>query len=198
MFVQLIEGHTTDAEAVRRQMEIWMSDLRPGAPGFLGATAGVTDDGTFIAVARFESASAATANSERPEQGDWWADTEKHLDGAAGFVESEDVEAFLGGGSDDAGFVQIMKSTGIDRDEMKRLDAAFEKTAATFRPDVIGSLRFWTAPDAGYDVTYFTSETDARAAEAMPPPPELAELMEEFESMMTDTEFIDLSDPWLY
>ena len=75
MFVQVIEGRVADRDALRRQMDRWMSELRPGATGFLGSTAGVTDDGYAIAFARFESAAAAEANSERPEQGRWWAET---------------------------------------------------------------------------------------------------------------------------
>lgn len=69
MFVQLIEGRVSDRDGLRRQMDRWMSELRPQAAGFLGSTAGVTDDGQAIVLARFESARAAQANSERPEQG---------------------------------------------------------------------------------------------------------------------------------
>ncbi len=45
MFVQAIEGRVADREGLRRQLERWMSELRPGAQGFLGSTAGVTDGG---------------------------------------------------------------------------------------------------------------------------------------------------------
>ena len=37
---------------------------------------GMCDDGTFVALARFESAEAARRNSDRPEQGEWWAECE--------------------------------------------------------------------------------------------------------------------------
>jgi len=106
-------------------MDQWMSDMRPGATGFLGSTAGVTDDGYGFAFARFESAAAAKANSERPEQGRWWAETEKCFAGDVTFTDSEDVETFLGGGSNDAGFVQIMRGSA-DRDQLHALDAGFE------------------------------------------------------------------------
>jgi len=33
----------------------------------------------------------------------------------------------MGGGSNDAGFVQVMKSTGVDRAEIERLDKVFEQ-----------------------------------------------------------------------
>ena len=72
MFVQVIQGHVAGAEEVRAQMDRWVSDLGPGAEGWLGSTSGVTEDGMMIALARFESEEAARRNSERPEQGAWW------------------------------------------------------------------------------------------------------------------------------
>jgi hypothetical protein len=197
MFVQVIEGQVADREGLRRQMDQWQKELRPGATGFLGSTSGVTDDGKGIAFARFESAAAAKANSERPEQGKWWAETEKCYSGNVTFTESEDTEEFLGGGSNDAGFVQVMRGTA-DRDQMHALDAGFEEHAPDWRPDVIGGLRVWTGPDRYIDATYFTSEAEARAGEKKEPPPELAQQMGQFEAMMADVEYIDLKDPWLF
>ena len=49
MFVQVIQGRVNDAAAVRRRFDKWMSDLAPGSIGWLGSTAGVTDDGMLIA-----------------------------------------------------------------------------------------------------------------------------------------------------
>ena len=198
MFVQVIEGRVTDREGLRRQMDRWMTEVRPGATGFLGSTAGVTDDGVGFAVARFESAAAAKANSDRPEQGQWWTETEKCFDGPVTFSDSEDVETYLAGGSNEAGFVQVMKGSDTDRDEMRSLDERFEEHAASFRSDLIGGLRVWTAPGRYVEVAYFTSEADARQNEQKEPPPELAVLMGEFEELMAGVEFVDLRDPWLY
>lgn len=197
MFVQIIEGRVADADGLRRQMDTWMSELRPGAAGFLGSTGGVTDDGHAILFARFESADAAKANSERPEQGTWWAETEKHFDGPVTFTDSEDVQTFLGGGSDDAGFVQVMKGRAA-RDQMGEMDAAFEQHAPSFRPDLLGVVRTWTGPDTYVEAAYFTSEADAREGEKKEPPPEIAEQMGEFEAMTADIEFVDLRRPWLH
>lgn len=198
MFVQIIEGRAADADGMKRLMETWMDELRPGAAGFLGTTAGVTDDGRAIAVVRFESASAASANSERPEQGEWWSQMEACYDGDVSFAESDDVQELMGGGSDDAGFVQVMKGHGIDRDAVARLDSAFEEHAPGSRPDIIGGFRVWTESDAGYDVTYFTSEADAREGESKPRPPEFEEFADDMEQFMANTEFFDLTDPWLH
>ena len=56
--------------------ERWISELGADAPGWLGSTAGVTADGEFVVLARFTSAEEAQRNSERPEQGAWWAEME--------------------------------------------------------------------------------------------------------------------------
>ena len=143
-----------------------MQEQRPQASGFLGTTAGVTDGGRFIAVVRFESAAAAQANSQRPEQGRWWGETERRFEGEVTFTDSDDVETFLAGGSNDAGFVQVMKGAEVDRERVRAMDRAFEEHAATFRPDLIGALRAWTGPDRYVEVGYFTSEAEAREGEA--------------------------------
>lgn len=198
MFVQMIEGRMADRDRLRRQMDGWMSALRPGATGFLGSTAGVTDDGHAIAFVRFESAAAARANSERPEQGQWWAETEQCFEGTVVFTDSDQVDTFLGGGSDDARFVQVMKSSGADRDQLHAMDEAFVNHAPSFRPDLMGGLRVWTGPDTCVDVAYFTSEAEAREGEQKEPPAELAELMGEFQEQTANVDFLDLRDPWLY
>jgi hypothetical protein len=195
MFVQIIEGRVADREGLERQGEKWQAELRPGATGYLGSTSGVTDDGRAFTIVRFDSAASAQANSDRPEQGAWWAETAKCFEGDVTFTESEDVEEFLGGGSDDAGFVQVMKSRGVDRDRMREIDAKFNAVAAQWRPDVIGGVRAWTGPDSCVEVNYFTSEAEARAGEQREPPPELAGEMAEFEAMMANTEFLDLRNP---
>jgi hypothetical protein len=198
MFVQVIEGRVADRDGLRRQMDRWMTELRPGATGFLGSTAGVADDGYAIAFARFESAAAAKSNSERPEQGRWWTETEKCFDGEVTFTDSDDLETFLAGGSNDAGFVQVMKGSGADRDRLHAMDESFVEHAASFRPDLIGGLRVWTGPDTYVEVAYFTSEAKAREGETKEPPAELADQMGEFQDLMANVEFLDLRDPWLY
>jgi hypothetical protein len=199
MFVQVIEGKVSDQAGLHRQMDRWEADLRPGAAGFLGSTGGVTDDGVGFFIARFESAAAAKANSDRPEQGEWWSETEKSFKGAVSFTDSEDVEEFLRGGSNDAGFVQVMKTAdGPDRSEVKDMDEQFEKHASTWRPDLIGGVRVWTGPRSTVEVNYFRSEAEARANESKDPPAELAELFTKYAQVMANTEFLDLREPWLY
>ncbi len=199
MFVQVIEGKVSDEAGLHRQMDRWEAELRPGAAGFLGSTGGVTDDGVGFAIARFESAAAAKANSDRAEQGEWWSDTEKCFSGPVSFTDSEDVEEFLGGGSNDAGFVQVMKTAdGPGRAVVKDLDEQFEKHAGTFRPDLIGGVRIWTGKTSTVEVNYFTSEAAARENESKEPPAELAALFAKYADVIANTEFLDLREPWLY
>src|SRR4051812_43357821 len=77
MFAQVIQGRTSDPEAVRAATDRWMKDLAPGAIGWLGSTAGVTDDGQAVLVVRFESAEAAQQNAAWPEQDSFWQDTRR-------------------------------------------------------------------------------------------------------------------------
>ncbi len=199
MFVQVIEGKVSDEAGLHRQLDRWEAELRPGAAGFLGSTGGVTDDGVGFAIARFESAAAAKANSDRAEQGEWWSDTEKCFSGPVSFTDSEDVEEFLGGGSNDAGFVQVMKTAdGPGRAVVKDLDEQFEKHAGSIRPDLIGGVRNWTGTTSTVEVNYFTSEAAARENENKEPPAELAALFAQYADVIANTEFLDLREPWLY
>ena len=196
MFVQVIEGRTSDRDGLMRRARRWSEELRPGAVGFLGATMGVSPDGHAVNIARFDSPESAKANSERPEQDAWWAETEPYYDGDVSFTESTDVQEFRGGGSNEAGFVQIMKSTDLDRDALSRLDDQFGRLADA-RPDLLGMIRIWTGPGECVEAAYFTSESEARRGEKAEVPEELEETMAEFEEMNRSTEFIDLPDPVL-
>jgi hypothetical protein len=62
----------------------------------------------LAATVRFDSAEVARRNSERPEQGAWWAETEKCFDGPVTFFDCPQVDVWMQGGSDDAGFVHVV------------------------------------------------------------------------------------------
>ena len=196
MFVQVIEARTNDAAGFIELGERWQTELRPGATGYLGVTAGVSADGRSIAIVRFEDEASARANQARPEQTAWFESMAKLYDGEPTFTESSDVTEWMGGGSDDAGFVQVMKSTGVDRGELEKMDAAFEPFAGQ-RPDLLGGVRIWTGPDSCIDVAYFTSEEEARKGEQAEMPEEMQKLMGEFEQR-GQTEYIDLPNPQLH
>jgi hypothetical protein len=197
MFIQVLEGRVHDLEGLRQQVETWMSELAPGADGYLGATAGVTADGTFVSVVRFESQEAAKANSDRPEQGAWWDQTKEKFDGDVSFTDCPEVDTFGGGGSDDARFVQIMSGRG-DRSVMLPVAEELEEVLRRVRPDVIGGTVGWVGDGSFVQVVYFTSEGEARTGESAQPSPEDQAALERLSSSMEVDRFLDLSDPWLY
>jgi hypothetical protein len=198
MFVQIISGKCTDPAGMKKQNDRWEEELKPGAEGFLGATGGVTPDGTFIMAARFESEEAAQKNSDRPEQGAWWSETEQYLEDVS-FTNSSDANEWGpgGGGSDDAGFVQIMRGRTKDRKKMEEVDQQFEGEMTKVRPDVIGAYRIWDTSDSYTDLIYFTSEAEARVGEKKEMPEHLKKAFEESMSLVEDIKFYDLPEPWL-
>jgi len=149
--------------------------------GWLGSTAGLTGDGQFVALARFESEEAARRNSVRPEQDQWWMETSKLFVGEVIFRDSSDVTVDVNGDPDKAGFVQVMQGRGSDPDRARELMAQNPDEWAAFRPDVIGSV------------------TVAREGERKQPPPQLIAQMDEMSQLIIgETEFLDLRQPWLY
>jgi hypothetical protein len=198
MFVQVIQGRAGEARGLRAAMDRWARELAPQAGGWLGSTAGVTDDGRFIALARFESEQAARRNSDRPEQDRWWADTARLFEGEVTFRDSSDVMVDVVGDPDQAGFVQVIQGRTSDPDRARELMVASEE-AADFRPDILGSVGV-QHDEGGYTMAvYFTSEQDARAGERKQPPPALQAEIDEMNALNVGTpEFFDLTQPWLY
>ena len=196
MFAQVIQGKVSDAEAMKAAADQWMRDLAQGADGWLGSTAGVTDDGRFITVVRFESEEAARRNSDRPEQAKWWAETKKLFEGGATFRDSNDVTLDLHGDPDQAGFVQVMQDRGTDPERARQLMSEDSDKWAAFRPDMIGSVAVGHEGGAYTMVMYFTSEADAREGERKQIPPELQANMEEMNKISVgEPEFFDLRQP---
>lgn len=199
MFVQVIQGRVADPQGLRESMNRWVRDLAPSAPGWLGTTAGITDDGYFIALARFESQEAARRNSDRPEQDRWWIETEKLFAGEVTFRDSTDVMIDLPGNPDQAGFVQVVRGRVSDPGRARELMAAEPDKWAAFRPEVLGNV---VVGHEGGDYTmaaYFTSESAAREGERKQPPAELAAQMEQMNELsIGEPEYFDLTEPWLY
>jgi hypothetical protein len=199
MFVQVIRGQVTDREQVHAALDRWSEQLAAGALGWLGSTAGVTGDGRFVALARFESEEAARRNSARPEQDQWWMETSKLFTGEVAFRDSSDVTVEVNGDPGEAGFVQVMQGRGSDPERARELMAQNPDDWAAFRPDVIGSVAVGHEGGAYTMAMYFTSEQAAREGERKEPPPQLKAQMEEMNQLSTgEPEFFDLRQPWLY
>src|SRR4051812_2936110 len=121
MFAQIIRGKVSDAKAVDANFHRWSKELAPGAKGWLGTTAGATDDGQLFIMVRFESEEAARENSERPEQDKFWSETSSQFAGEPTFKDSTDVTVEQVGDLDSAGFVQVMTGQTTDPDRSKQL-----------------------------------------------------------------------------
>jgi hypothetical protein len=193
MFVQVIKGHTKDPDGLRRQLERWNDEVRPGAIGFEGTTAGIAEDGTFVVLARFSDEADAKLNADRPEQGAWWEDTATLIDGAASFRESSDTSLLFDGGSDAAGFVQIMEGSVTDRSRVEAFETPeMLDQLRSARPDLLGGHRVWFADDTYVDAAYFTSEAAARAGETST---EFSEQAASYGALFGETTYTDLRDP---
>ena len=197
MLVQAIQAKTSDAEALKGQLDRWAEELSPDAEGYLGTTAGVAQDDQFIALARFESEEAARANSERSEQGSWWEETSKHLEGDVTFHDCTDVWTYLEGGSDDAGFVQVLQGRVSDRDRFRSLQEELTENLQEERPEVLGMLEAWDG-DLVTTAVYFASEHTAREGEGKAIPEEVREKLDEMRSLAEDLAYLDLEEPWLF
>jgi hypothetical protein len=200
VFVQVFQGQVTDARQVRQLLEEWMERLAPGADGWLGSTSGVTEDGTFVGVVRFASEEAARRNSGRAQQGEWWSGMSKLFTGDATFHDCSEVDVARAGGSDDAGFVQVMQGRTDDVARLRGVTTVFEQRFPDLRPDLLGYVTgLHDGEDGAFtQVAYFTSEEEARAAERQEPPPEAAEVLRDEMDVMRDVTYLDLREPWLF
>ncbi len=191
MFIQVIQGPCTRQDDLRAVADTWRTDVGAG-DGWLGGTFGFTEDDQFFGVIRFESEEAAQANSARPEQGAWAERFMATFDGPVEFHDCNDVTVFLDGGSDSAGFVQIIRGHLDDRDAVKAL-MADTATLRQMRPDIIGGT-FAIEEDGTFTETIaFTDEASAREGEQLEPP---AEVRQALEAIMVGATFHDLHDPW--
>ncbi len=199
MFVQVIQGHVSDAAQVRAQLDEWVAKVSPGAVGWLGTTSGVTDDGKLVALARFESEEAAQQNSDRPEQSAWWEQTAKLFTDEPTFHNSTSVEVDTPGDPSQAGFVQVMQGRTSDPERARELMASDPTDWSEFRPEILGTVNVGHDGDAWTMAIYFTSEQAAREGEQKEPPAEMQQLMKEMDSLsLGETAFFDLKDPWLH
>jgi len=197
VFAQIIRGKVSDPTAVRAGMDRWVSDLAPTAIGWLGSTAGVSEDGDLFVLARFDSEESAKSNSDKPEQDRWFADMSKLFDGDPTFQDSTNVTIDTAGDPDAAGFVQVMTGQVTDPLRAQQL-MADQPDMRDLRPDILGSVMVGGDDGKWTMVIYFTSEADAREGEKKEMPAEMAAAMQEMESIAVgQTEYLDLKNPWL-
>lgn len=210
MFIQVIQGRVRDAAGLREHWDLRIHQLRqhprvvpdaglvevPVSVGWLGSTAGISDDGEFVAVIRFESERLARQDDRRPEQREWWAEAKEYFDGEVTVRGCSEVDTLLGGGSDDAGFVQIIQGRVRDVDRVRALNSASEAWLKEHRPGIIGGTVAWHGDGSFTETLYFTSEERSRESEELPADAK-AEL-DEWRALVEDVKYINLRDPWLW
>jgi hypothetical protein len=196
VFIQIIQGKCRDADRMHRLTDEWREQLGPSAEGWLGGTYGITDDGEFVGVVRFESREAAARNSTRPEQGEWFTKMQECFDGDVTFHDCDDAMMFLDGGSDDAGFVQVIQGRVTDPEKFRAFMSEPMDTLQEQRPEIIGGT-IAMEPDGWFTETVaFRSEEEARSGEMKEMPGEARERWDEAMSTMQDVRYLDLHQPW--
>lgn len=197
MFIQILQGRCTRKDELRAALQQWSEERGPTAPGWLGGTYGFTDDGLFVGVVRFESRDLAMENSRDPEQDAWWARTEKLFDGPVEIHDCDRVTLMLDGGSDSAGFVQVIRGRVDDPALLESNIGEMGVLIHQARPEVIGAT-FAVEPDGTFTETVaFTSEESAREGERrMSENDRVQELMEQWGKVTHDVTYLDLHEPW--
>jgi hypothetical protein len=193
VFIQIIQGRCTREEELRAHAERWKEELGPTAKGWLGGTFGFTDDHEFVGIVRFESREAAMANSERPEQTAWAEQMTALMDGPVEFHDCDDVTLMFDGGSDEAGFVQVIRGKVDDVERAKAMMTRDASSLHEMRPDILGATLAVEDDGTFTETVFFTDEASARKGEQQEPPPEVRE---ELESVMAGARFYDLHSPW--
>lgn len=116
------------------------------------------------------------------------------------FHDCIEVDLINDGGSDDAGFVQVIQGKTTDVGKARELDARMEPRLKDLRPDVIGGIVAWHPQNGRFtNVLYFTSEAEARAKEKeMESAEGFQEYIGELEAISDgEPKFLDISDPWM-
>jgi hypothetical protein len=198
MFIQVIQGRATNPPGIRKDLGRWQRQLAADADGWLGTTTGITEDGWSITAVRFASEAQARHNRDRPEQREWWRDASQHLARIA-VHDAPKVHSYRDGGSDQAGFVQVVQGHTEDMERMVSLGRDQDDSQARDAPYVLGMTVAEHADRPGdfTQIMYFTSEQDARHLEqersAEADEPARRELLD----LMTNLRSFDLRDPQL-
>lgn len=191
MFIQVVQGRCTRRDELRTAMQETMQEMAPGE-GFLGGTYGFTDDNELVAVTRFSDREAAMASSARPEAEAASQRMMTLMDGPVRFHNCDDVTIFLDGGSDRAGFVQIIQGRIDDPRRLKAM-LADARLLHQLRPEMIGGTLAVEEDGTFTQTVAFTDEDAARRDEKVTPPPDV---QDELTSALRGATYYDLHEPW--
>lgn len=179
MFAHVLRTKVASREEGARQFERWKAQ-----PGWQDLTGGVTPGGDLIAVARFASPTDVRSG---------WGG----LPGEGSIFGTHDIVQIGDGVAPASRFVQMMLAKVADRPTLERVEAELEDGFRRWRPDFLAGYRAWLPDGRILAVDYFSSEEEARAGEQSQPPPEVAEKFPQWLGQLSETEWFDLTDPWV-
>jgi hypothetical protein len=196
MFIRVIQGRATNPPGIRRDLGRWQRMLAADADGWLGSTAGITEDGWSITVVCFASQAQARRNSDRPEQREWWRDASQHLARIA-VHDTAKVHTYGDGAADEAGFVQVIQGHSDHLERMASLARDQDEVLAREAPHILGVTVAEHADRPGdfTQIMYYTSEQNARSYEQDPAIEEDEPAQEERRRLLTNLRSFDLRDP---
>jgi hypothetical protein len=198
VFIQVIQGRAIDPGRFREDLERWQRQLAVDADGWLGSTAGTTEDGWSVVVVHFASEAQARRNGNRSEQRDWWHQASRHL-GQIALHDAPTVHLYRNGRSNVAGFVQVIQGHSDDLERMASLGGDQEEVLARDAPHVLGVTVAEHADRPGdfTQVVYFTSEQDAQNFKQDPPAQGDKVTREERRPLLTNLCSFELRHPQL-
>ena len=196
MFIQVMQGRALDPPGIRRELNRWQRQLATDADGWLGATAGVTEDGWSVVVMHFDSEQQARRNSHRPEQRAWWREAARHL-GEVVFHDAPKVRHVGNGRLELAGYVQVIQGHTDDLERMASLGGDQQEVLAREAPHLLGVTVAEHADRPGdfTQILYFTSEQEVRRFEQEPLADADEPTQEERRGLMTSLRCFELGDP---
>ena len=196
MFIQIIQGQVHAAgRAPRAGATAGADELGPGADGWLGGTYGFTDDDLFVGGRPLRvDARPRCATPSGPSRPAWAEQMMALFDGPVEFHDCDDVTLLMDGGSDDAGFVQVIRGKVDDPAPAQGdADRRHRPMLHEMRPEILGAT-LAIEPDGTFTETVaFTDEASARSGERQEPP---ADDARELEYAMQGATFYDLHHPW--
>ncbi|MGH9198942.1 MAG: hypothetical protein ACRD1T_24845, partial [Acidimicrobiia bacterium] len=115
------------------------------------------------------------------------------------FHDCTEVDLMQDGGSDQAGFVQVIQGKVTDIEKARAMDREGQAQMSEMRPDVIGGIVAWHPQNGRFtNAIYFTSEAEARAKEKeSSSTPEFEKFMSEWQAISDgEPKFLDITEPW--
>ena len=193
MYIQTVQATCHQQDRMRRIVDDWSTEMAD-RDGWLGGTYGFTDDGRFVGVVRYESAAAREQLMQEPASRAGWEAALACCEGDLESHQSEDVMMMLDGGSDDAGFVQVMRGHIGDAKRVEHL-ASDEMTSMLHqaRPEIIGATMVIEPDGTFVETIAFTDEASARRGERQAMPDTVRE---DLQRAFADIEYADLHQPW--